>query len=270
MTTNADVMNELANAAQSATALTQEVGDKVENINAAINQLNSNVDSAIANVNAAIPNAVKSQMLQVIYLDENNGDDANDGTSNKPKATFKGCVHSVPVGSLTTIRVKEGSNLTVNEPITIVGKLISVRTENAETFKLIINDVMNVYSSSLTFYYSIKEIIQSCATAFFHNNAKIRLVASKITASNDAVRFFNTSYNPPLNEGGGFTSELLLNNAEIISSSVSEYTIFDCNYYTSLVFCSYKDLIIGDNVKITSDYYTSERIGTENIYILGA
>ncbi|MBZ2192049.1 hypothetical protein JFJ09_07445 [Pseudoalteromonas arctica] len=271
MTTNADVMNELANAAQSATALTQEVGDKVADINTAIGQLNNAVNSAIENVNAAIPNAVKSQMSQVIHLDENNGDDDNDGALTRPKATFKECINSMPGGSSITVRVLNGSDLTINEGFTIQNKKINIRSMGGDnSMKLIVNAGVEVNSSTISAYYRIKELIQSSSHIFKAGNSSIEITASKITLSENAACFFTATNRPALDSPGGFVSKLSISHAAIDSSLVTSYKIFNVEHYNSMILAMYKDLVLTDNVEITSDEYTSQRIGTENIYILGA
>lgn len=271
MTTNADVMNELANAAQSATALTQEVGDKVADINTAIGQLNNAVNSAIENVNAAIPNAVKSQMSKTIYLDENEGDDANDGTLNRPKATFKECISSMPGGSSLTVRVAIGSDLTINEGIIINNKKINIRPMGGDgSMRLIVNAPVEVYSSTVSAYYRIKEIIQGTTVIFKVGNSSIDISAHKITLLNNASTFYAASNRPSIDHPSGFVSKLSISHAVIDSSLVSNYKIFEVDYYNSMILAMYKDLVMTDNVEIASDEYTSQRIGTENIYILGA
>ena len=118
MTTNADVMNELANAAQSATALTQEVGEKVNNINQSIAELNT-----LANSTAQVILSKYQDPLNVTFYLSMNGDDTNSGAgSESALRTFYEAVSRVKTGSTLTVIIEDTDTpFVINKSFSING-----------------------------------------------------------------------------------------------------------------------------------------------------
>ena len=136
MTTNADVMNELANAAQAVTALTDEVSGKVIEINNSITGLNQ-----LANSTAQVILSKYQDPLNVTSYLSMNGDDTNSGAgSESALRTFNEAVSRVKTGSTLTVRIEDtdtpfviNKNFSINGITLIVYMKAGVVLEQGDT-----------------------------------------------------------------------------------------------------------------------------------------
>lgn len=270
MITNADVMNELANAAQAATRMTEQVEGKVGEINSAISDLVSSVNNAIENVNNAIPNAINSELSQTLFLDENNGDDSKDGkNSANAKATLKACIDAINEGATANINVLSESSITVNEDIEVKNKKITLIANSSTTQTLNINAPIRCYYSEIIFYYPLIEVKQSTPVAFYYVGSTVSIRSNKITALDGAESFYKGEIAPKFAKPGSFFSILDLTHAEVTNDNESGFIVFDTNGQLMAV-CRYYSLTISGNVELFSDKFYVQQLGTKNVYLLGA
>jgi len=69
--------------------------------------------------------AALGQFNRTFYVDADNGDDNNDGSSNNPFKTIKKAVDSVPIGGYGSINVAYGSYI-INAGIAVINKVIII------------------------------------------------------------------------------------------------------------------------------------------------
>lgn len=128
MTTNADVMNELANAAQAVTALTDEVSGKVIEINNSITGLNQLAESTAQEILSKYQDP-----LRVEYYVSMNGDDSNTGGSyGTALRTLSEAISRVKRGTALTVKIKDVDEpFILNETVSIKGIFLTIEMDGS-------------------------------------------------------------------------------------------------------------------------------------------
>ncbi|HAS6505787.1 TPA: hypothetical protein GRR52_23695 [Vibrio parahaemolyticus] len=114
---------------------TQEIGALIESVNnmtATVAGKMEEIDQKVDNATSAVPDKIKSQMDSKIYVDNVNGDDANDGlTKSQPKQSIKAAIDSVPRGSSLLVLLLGARVYEIENDVYCAGKLIIIESDGA-------------------------------------------------------------------------------------------------------------------------------------------
>jgi hypothetical protein len=135
-------------------------------------QLTQNFSSQILAINNAIPSA----MNRTFYVDAENGDDDNTGSSDAPFKTLKKAIDSVPVGGYAKIHILSEYRPSIRETSHIINKFIEIIPHN----KLIIDYIpydenrviqsINLFLKNATVLFSIEPVYYSNAQLIINEN----------------------------------------------------------------------------------------------------
>lgn len=79
--------------------------DASNNLTGAINGKVKEIDKAVDDAVTGIPQAIADNLYRVVYLDQTNGSDSNDGTYGKPVQSMRSIANKTPAGGSLDIRL---------------------------------------------------------------------------------------------------------------------------------------------------------------------
>ncbi|WP_404389908.1 hypothetical protein [Pseudoalteromonas phenolica] len=225
------------------------------------------VNSAIQEINTAIPTSVEKMLHQKIYIDPDNGDDANTGNAKAtPKRTLKSVIDNVPDGATVAILANPGTTLTIDEPIIANNKNIVFFISD---LSLVFNERIELYRSTLKCHYMLVDIVQNTSFAIYHFSSDIYLTAQNLKPTAGNLGFTRQNYASGfLTNAGTYTSNVAFQFS--VSDMPDTYHIFSRPTWFASMIASLHSLTLGANVALFDPAYESIQVGTKGVYLVGA